>query len=38
MVGPITARKERLRSRYPFVPAARKLFNELSKLSIRATQ
>ena len=38
MVGPITAHKERLRSRRPFVPAARKVFNKSSKLSIRAAQ
>ena len=30
--------KERLRSRHLLVPAARKLLNELSILSIRATQ
>ena len=38
MVGLTTAHEERLRSREPFVPAARKLLNELSKLSICAAQ
>ena len=38
MVGPITVHKERLRPRHPYVPTARKLLNELSKLTIRATQ
>ena len=38
MVEPITANKERLRCRRPFEPAARKLLNKLSKLSIRAAQ
>ena len=38
MVGPITAHEERLRSRHPFVPAARKRLNKLSKLRIRAAQ
>ena len=38
MEGPITAHEERLRSRHPFVPAARNLLNTLSKLSIRAAQ
>ena len=36
MVGSITAHEERLRSRHFFVLAARKLLNELSKLSTRA--
>ena len=31
-----TVSKERLKSRHPFVPAARKLFHNLSKLGIRA--
>ena len=30
--------RERLKSRHPFVPAARKLLNDLSKLDIRAVQ
>ena len=34
----ITAQKEKLRSRRPFAPAARKLFSELSKLRICTTQ
>ena len=38
MVRPITAHKWRLQSRHAFVPAARKLLNELSKLSILAAQ
>ena len=38
MVGPTTVHEERLRSRYLFVPAARKLLNELFKLSIQAAQ
>ena len=33
-----TASKERLKSRRPFVPAARKLLNNLSELGIRAAQ
>ena len=36
MVGPTTVHEERLRSRHHFVPAASKLLNELSKLSICA--
>ena len=36
MIRPITARKEKLRSRHLFVPAVRELLNELSKLSIPA--
>ena len=33
-----TASKERLKSRHPFVPAARKVLRNLSELSIRAAQ
>ena len=35
MVGPATAHEERLRFLHPFAPAARKLLNDLSKLSFR---
>ena len=35
---PLAARKKRLKSRRPFVPAARKLSHNLSELSIRASQ
>ena len=35
---PRTASKERLKSRHPFVPTARKLLHNLSKLGIRAAQ
>ena len=38
MVVPITAYEERLRSRHPFVHAARNLLNELSTPSTRAAQ
>ena len=34
MARPITAHEERLRSKNPFILAAHKLFNELSKLSM----
>ena len=38
MVEPTIAHEKRLRSCHLFVPAARKLFDESSKLSIRAEQ
>ena len=38
MVGPTTAHEERLQPRCPLVRKARKMLNELSKLSIRAAQ
>ena len=38
MVWRTTAHDERLQSYHPFVPVARKLLNELFKLSIRAAQ
>ena len=38
MVGPTADHKERLRSRHPFVLAARKLLNKLFKLSVRTAQ
>ena len=38
MIGSTDAHRERLRSRRPFVPAARKLLSELSDLDIRAAQ
>ena len=38
MVDSTTAHKKRLRSRYPFVHAARKLLNKLSKLGFRGAQ
>ena len=38
LTEPQTASKERLKSRHPFVPAARKLLHNLSGLGIRAVQ
>ena len=38
MVGLTADHKERLRSRHPFVLAARKLLNKLFKLSVRTAQ
>ena len=38
LAGSPDVRQERLRSRRPFVPAARKLLNDLSELGIRAAQ
>ena len=38
MSGPITVHEERLLSQHLFVPVARKMLNELSKLSIRTAQ
>ena len=38
MVGPITAHEDRLRFQHLFVPVARELLNELSKLNIQAAQ
>ena len=38
MVEPTIVHEEKLRFCHPFMPAARNLLNELSKLSIRAAQ
>ena len=38
MLEPTTVHIQERRSRHPFVPAASKLLNELSKLSIQAAQ
>ena len=38
LTEPQAASKERLKSRHPFVPAARKLLHNLSELGIRAAQ
>ena len=38
LTEPQAASKERLKSRHPFVPAARKLLHNLSELDIRAAQ
>ena len=38
LAGPLDAHRERLKSRRPFVPAARRLLRDLSELDIRAAQ
>ena len=38
LTEPLTANKERLKSRHPFTSASRKLWHNLSELSIRAAQ